>query len=345
MVGAVVVRDGEIVGKGWHRADGAAHAETGALAEAGDRARGATVYVNLEPCAHQGRTPACAEALVAAGIARVVACHRDPDPRTAGAGFALLAAAGIAVEVGELAAEAVALNLAFVASNVLGRPAVTLKWAMSLDGKIATAAGESQWISGPAGRRWGLLERESHDAILVGSGTVLADDPRLDRRLGRARRPIVRVVLDRRLRTPPGARLLTIAGPVLMYTAADAPGVARAALEQAGAEVVALSDPGPREVLDDLHRRGVRSVLIEGGARVAGAFVAAGLYDRVAVDCAPLLIGGQDAPGPLAAAGVATLASAPRLDRLRARRRGSDLILEGLRDGCLPDLLRSVGAS
>jgi len=355
MVGAVVVRDGAVVGEGYHRRFGGPHAEVVALERAGERARGATVYVTLEPCAHTGNTPPCADALIRAGVARVVACHGDPDPRTAGRGFARLAAAGIEVETGELAAEAAALNLHFLAPHAFGRPAVTLKWAMSLDGRTATATGESQWISSPAGRRWALLEREAHDAILVGSGTVLADDPRLDRRLdrrwGRASGPIVRVVLDRRLRLAPEARLFTVPGPVLVYTAPGAEPSRVRALERVGATVVGLSggsdgEPvGPMGVLADLLDRGVRSVLVEGGSGVAGAFLAAGTFDRVAVDCAPLLLGGDGAPGPLGGTGITRLNEAPRLERLRVQRRGTDLILTGLREGCSQDLLRSVDAS
>lgn len=349
MVGAVVVQDGEVVGEGWHRGFGEAHAEAVALEQAGERARGATLYVNLEPCAHHGNTPPCVEAVIGAGIARVVACHRDPDPRTGGAGFELLREAGVEVEVGALAAEAAELNLPFLVSNVLGRPAVTLKWAMSLDGRIATASGESQWISSPAGRRWALLQREEHDAVLVGSGTVLADDPRLDRRLGHAGRPNLRVVLDRRLRVPPEARLFRVpdqqGARVLVYTAEGVDGAAVRSLERAGATVVRLDRAGPDAALADLHRHGVRSVLVEGGGGITAAFVEAGAFDRVAVDCAPVVIGGEAAPGPVAGTGAATLEGAPRLDRLRSRRRGPDVVLTGLRQGCLPDLLRSVGAS
>lgn len=348
MVGAVVVQGGEVVGEGWHRAYGEVHAETVALDQAGERARGATLFVNLEPCAHHGHTPPCCDAVVRSGVARVVACHGDPDPRTAGAGFARLRSAGVEVEVGTLAEEAVKLNLHFLVPIVLGRPSVTLKWAMSLDGKIATAGGESQWISSPAGRRWALGQRECHEAILVGSSTVLADDPRLDRRLGKAPGPILRVVLDRRLRVPPDARLLGVPGPVLVYTAAAADGglpTSRKGLEAAGAEVVTLDPVAPGTVLADLHRRGVRSVLVEGGGEVAAAFVEAGLFDRVSVDCAPVLVGGETAPGPVRGHGAPSLAAAPRLERLRSRRRGLDLILTGYRQGCLPDLLRSVGGS
>jgi len=358
MVGAVVVAAGaagEVVGSGWHRQVGGPHAEVEALAAAGERARGATLYVTLEPCAHHGRTPPCADAVVAAGIARVVACHGDPDPRVAGRGFARLREAGIEVEVGPLAAAAARLNLRFLVAATERRPQVTLKWAMSLDGRIATATRESQWISSPRARRWALALREEHDATLVGSGTVLADDPRLDRRLGLAGKPGLRVVLDRRLRlaawaasAPAGAprRLFTVADPLLVYTAA---GAGAAMIPDAGktpqspipepGEVVALPTVEPAAVLADLYQRGVRSVLVEGGAEVLASFAASGLYDRVAVVCAPLLIGGRQAPGPLAGPGAPTLTDAHRLDHLQVQHRGGDLIVEALRQGTLEQLL------
>jgi diaminohydroxyphosphoribosylaminopyrimidine deaminase/5-amino-6-(5-phosphoribosylamino)uracil reductase len=332
-----------MVGSGWHRQVGGPHAEAEALAEAGERARGATLYVTLEPCAHHGRTPPCADAIVAAGVARVVACHGDPDPRVGGRGFARLREAGIEVEVGILAEEAVRLNLQFLVAATLRRPAVTLKWAMSLDGKIATVTGDSQWISSPQARRWALALREEHDALLVGSGTVLADDPRLDRRLGLATGPNLRIILDRRLRTPPEAALFTVPGPVLIYTQSTDRGSSEA-LESRGAEVVQLAAVEPAAVLADLYNRGVRSVLVEGGGEVHASFVAAGLYDQVRVDCAPLLIGGKEAPAPLGGAGVDTLDAAPRLDELEVRKQGDDLILTGYRKGCLPALLSSVAA-
>jgi diaminohydroxyphosphoribosylaminopyrimidine deaminase/5-amino-6-(5-phosphoribosylamino)uracil reductase len=312
-----------------------------ALAQAGERARGATLYVTLEPCAHHGRTPPCADAVVAAGVARVVACHGDPDPRVGGKGFAKLREAGIEVEVGILAEEAVRLNLQFLVAATLGRPAVTLKWAMSLDGKIATVTGASHWISSLEAQRWSLALREEHDAILVGSGTVLADDPRLDRRLNLAVGPNLRIVLDRRLRTPPEATLFTVPGSVLIYTQSTDRG-RREALEARGAEVAPLAAVEPAAVLADLYQRGVRSVLVEGGGEIHASFVAAGLYDQVRIDCAPLLIGGKGAPAPLGGVGVHTLDAAPRLDKLEAHKRGSDLILTGYRQGCLPALLSSV---
>ena len=329
------------MGSGWHRQVGGPHAEVEALAEAGERARGATLYVTLEPCAHHGRTPPCADAVVAAGVARVVACHGDPDPRVGGRGFARLREAGIEVEVGILAEEAVRLNLQFLVAATLKRPAVTLKWAMSLDGKIATVTGSSHWISSPQARRWSLALREEHDAILVGSGTVLADDPRLDRRLKLAVGPNLRVILDRRLRTPPEATLFTVPGPVLIYTQSADRGRCEALVAK-GTEVAQLAAVEPEAVLADLYNRGVRSVLVEGGGEVHASFVAAGLYDQVKVDCAPLLIGGKGAPAPLGGLGVANLDKAPRLDELKTRRQGSDLILTGYRKGCLPALLSSV---
>jgi diaminohydroxyphosphoribosylaminopyrimidine deaminase / 5-amino-6-(5-phosphoribosylamino)uracil reductase len=341
MVGTVVVRDGQIVGSGWHRCVGGPHAEAEALQEAGERARGATAYVTLEPCCHFGRTPPCVDALLAAGVSRVVACHGDPDPRVSGRGFTRLREAGVEVEVGVLAAEAVRLNWRFLTAAILRRPAVTLKWAMSLDGKIATATGQSHWISSPEGRRWSLALREEHDAILVGSGTVIADDPRLDRRLGLAAGPNLRVVMDRRLRTPPAAQIFTVDGPVLLYTEVTDSGP-QDALRTQGAEVVVLPSVAPQAVLADLFSRGIQSVLVEGGGEVHASFVAAGCYDRVMVDCAPLLIGGKSAPGPLGGEGFPKLDSAARLEDLAARSRGGDLILSGFRQGCLNALLAAV---
>lgn len=341
MVGCVVVRDGEIVGQGYHRRLGGPHAEIEALRQAGERARGGDLYVTLEPCSHHGRTPPCTDAILAAGLRRVVACHRDPDPRVSGGGFALLQRAGIEVESRCLVERAVKLNWRFLVAAVHGRPAVTVKWAMSLDGKIATRTGHSQWISSPGGRRWGLAQREEHDAILVGSGTALADDPRLDRRLNRAGRPNVRVVLDRRLRMPPEAKLFDLPGEVVIYTEADSSGP-RQALEERGAVVRRLLAVEPRSVLDDLYQRGVRSVLVEGGSHIAGAFVADRLFDRIAVDCAPKLIAGDRAPGPLAGHGFATLDQAPSLEDLTVERRDGDVILSGFRSGCLRDLYNSV---
>jgi diaminohydroxyphosphoribosylaminopyrimidine deaminase/5-amino-6-(5-phosphoribosylamino)uracil reductase len=336
-----VVDGGQVVGRGFHAEVGGPHAEVVALGEAGGRARGGALFVTLEPCVHQGRTPPCVEAVLEAGIARVVVCHRDPNPEVAGRGLAHLAAAGIVVESGYLLEEAVALNLPFLTFHVRGRPAVTVKWAMTLDGRIATAAGESRWISSPAGRRWGLALREEHDAILVGSGTVLHDDPRLDRRLGRARGPILRVVVDRRLRLERDRRLFAIKGPVLVYTESPE-GARRASLEAAGAEVVRLPTVTPTTIVADLGARGIQSVLVEGGAGVLGAFVAAGLFDRVAVDVAPKLVGGATAPGPVGGEGVRVLADALDLGSVKVGRRGGDIVVDGVRQACLRELSASL---
>ncbi|HEX4955951.1 MAG TPA: bifunctional diaminohydroxyphosphoribosylaminopyrimidine deaminase/5-amino-6-(5-phosphoribosylamino)uracil reductase RibD [Thermoanaerobaculia bacterium] len=341
MVGAVVVQAGEVVGEGWHVRPGEPHAETIALAAAGEAARGATLFVNLEPCAHHGRTPPCTDAVIAAGVARVVACHVDPDPRVRGQGFARLAAAGIEVEVGRQLETAVKLNWQYLVRQVLGRPAVTVKWAMSLDGRIALATGESQWLTAAPARRHALMLREEHDAILVGSGTVLADDPRLTRRLGLVSRSHHRVVLDRRLRLPATARLFTETGPVLVYTETDER-ERRAAIEAAGGEVVCLPEVTPAAVLADLAARGVASVLVEGGSEVAAAFVAAGCYDRVEALIAPLLLGGREAPGPLGGSGSGSLAGAPRLEATSILKLGPDLLFRGFRPGCLPDLSASL---
>lgn len=341
-VGAVITRDGRVVGEGFHRRAGEAHAEVLALRAAGAAARGATLWVTLEPCASHGRTPPCVDAVLAAGIARVVACHRDPDPRTAGRGFAALAAAGIEVEVGRHAHEAIDLNLPFLVHTVLGRPSVTLKWAASLDGRVATAGGESQWITGERARRSALVLREEHDALLVGIGTVLADDPRLTRRVGSAGGPNTRVVLDRRARLPESARLLAEPGPVVVYTEIEDP-TRLGRLVGRGVEVQRLDSVTPAAVLADLGRRGCTSVLVEGGPTVAGAFFDAGLWDRAEVFLAPMLLGGEKAPPALAGEGARTLAEGARLDRFELRRRGGDLWIRGTNRACSQVLSSNVG--
>jgi diaminohydroxyphosphoribosylaminopyrimidine deaminase/5-amino-6-(5-phosphoribosylamino)uracil reductase len=342
-VGAVLVdAAGAIVGEGWHRRAGEPHAEIHALAAAGERARGATLFVTLEPCAHVGRTPPCADAVIAAGVARVVASHRDADPRTAGAGFERLRAAGIEVEAGVGAEEALELNQPFLTRMLRGRPAVTLKWAASLDGKIATAAGESRWITGATSRRRALELREEHDAILIGSGTALADDPLLTRRLGLAGRPNLRVVLDRRLRLPAGARMFDEPGEVVVYTELRE-AARREGLERRGARVVVLERVEPATVLADLAGRGIASVLVEGGGEVAAAFAESGLWERVVAFVAPRLVGGSAAPTALGGLGVGVLDRAAGLERVTVRRRGVDLEIAGVRAGCLRDLSSSVG--
>lgn len=302
-VGCVIVRDGIIVGRGWTQKGGRPHAETVALAGAGDAARGATAYVTLEPCSHHGRTPPCAGALIAAGIARVVAAVEDPDPRVSGRGIAMLRDASVTVDVGLLAAEAAALNAGFFLRVMEKRPLVTLKLAISADGMIARAPGGEQWLTGEEARRFGHFLRATHDAILVGSGTVLADDPDLTCRIaGLEDRSPLRVVLDGRLRMPPGAKLVRTASavPVIVYTAAEG----GEGLRAAGVEVVRLAagaDGGVdlRAVLGDLADRGITRLLVEGGAAVAQGFLDRGLADRLEIFRSPVVAGAGGRPAPV----------------------------------------------
>jgi diaminohydroxyphosphoribosylaminopyrimidine deaminase/5-amino-6-(5-phosphoribosylamino)uracil reductase len=330
-VGAVVVAGGEVVGRGWHRRAGTAHAEVLALDEAGAAARGATLYVTLEPCSHHGRTPPCVEAVLASGVARVVAAMPDPDPRVGGRGIAALAAAGVAVEVGPGGAEAAAMNEAYLLHRRLGRPFVTYKAAISADGGTAAADRTSQWITGPPARRDAHRLRAASDAICVGIGTVLADNPSLAPRGVPVRRPPLRVVVDSRGRTPPEARVLDGQAPTLIVVTEAAPPTATAELEAAGAEVLCLGSERGRipvpALLRALGARDVTSLLLEGGARLAGSFVAAHAVDRFRFYLAPTLLG-EDGIGVLAGWHVATIADAPRLTLESVRRIGEDLRIE-----------------
>jgi len=314
MVGAVLVAAGRVVGEGYHHAAGQPHAEVLALRRAGERARGATLHVTLEPCSHHGRTPPCADALIAAGVARVVVAMADPDPRVAGRGLARLRAAGLAVEVGEGEAEARALNRWYVTSRTLGRPRVLYKWAAGLDGAVAGPG--PVWLSSEASRREVHRLRDRLDAVLVGAGTVLADDPRLTVRALRGRDPL-RVVADRRAATPPAARVL----PALICVGAEAPPERVRALARAGAEVVEAATPAA--ILAALHARGCLGVLLEGGPTLAAAFLTAGLIDEVAAIVTPRLLGGGRPA--FAAEGGAPLP----LHGVRSRRVGDDLWITG----------------
>ena len=297
-VGCVIARAGRVVGEGFHARAGSAHAEALALQRAGARARGATLYVTLEPCAHHGRTPPCAPLVRESGVARVVAALRDPNPLVAGQGLALLRRAGIAVDTGLLGPEAARLNERFLAWAARGRPFVLLKAALTLDGRIATASGHSKWITSPAQRREARWLRRLHDAVLVGSGTALADDPLL-LPAPRTRRPVLRVVLDSRLRLPPRGRLVATAGPRTPVLALSCAGDAarRRALEEAGVEVAEVAGEGGRvslpAALEALRARGVTSLMVEGGGEVLGSFLAARVVDQVALFRAPLLLGGR----------------------------------------------------
>lgn len=338
MVGAVLVApDGSVVGEGSHGRAGGPHAEAEALVAAGERARGSTLYVNLEPCAHHGRTPPCADALVAAGVARVVASLRDPDPRTSGRGFARLREAGVEVVEGPSRERAEELNEVFLLSVRQRRPFVHLKWAMTADGKTASATGASRWITGPEAREAALALREETDAILVGAGTVLADDPRLTRRLGRngSILPHRRVVLDGRLRCAPSARVFdpALPGEAWVVTAREEGDPALAPFRERGVRVVAL--PGERGLVDVGALLGflagleVRSVLVEGGGETAWGFLASGLADRVTVFLAPSVLGGQRAATPVGGEGIARPDAALRLEAVTVDRVGADVRLSG----------------
>jgi len=292
-VGCVLVKDEDVVGSGWHERAGEPHAEVHALREAGEAAHGATAYVTLEPCSHHGRTPPCAEALIEAGVARVVVAVQDPNPSVAGEGIAKLHTAGIEVDCGLMEAEARELNVGFFARITRGTPWVRSKIAMSLDGRTALNNGKSQWITGEAARRDVQHWRARSCAVLTGIGTVLADDARLDvRDIGSGRQPL-RAVLDSGLRMPPEARVLQ-GGGALIYTATN-DAEKRAVLEGTGATVVALPDGNGRvdltAVLRDLAERGCNEVLVEAGSALNGALLRAGLVDELLLYVAPQLLG------------------------------------------------------
>lgn len=334
LVGAVIVRDGRIIAEGWHRKAGTPHAEIHALRMAGDLARGATLYVTLEPCSHYGRTGPCAKAVAEAGIARVVVAMQDPNPKVAGRGMEMLRAAGVEVCCGVLAAEAVCLNEVFLHWITTGLPFVALKTAMTLDGKIATHTGDSQWITGEASRLRVHELRDRYDAILVGIGTVLHDDPSLTTRLpDRQGKHPLRIVLDSMARTPRTAKLLTDgAALTLIAVTARAPQERVAALRQAGAEVLVCGE-GPRvdarALLKALGEREMSSVFVEGGGRVNASLLAAGFVDKVYAFVAPKLVGGRDALTPVEGTGAERLSDAVTLTGLVAETVGEDVLLTG----------------
>ena len=328
-VGCVIVSpSGHIVGRGWTQPGGRPHAETVALAQAGDAARGATAYVSLEPCAHHGVTPPCADALIAAPVARVVGAVVDPDPRVSGQGFARLEAAGIAVTRGVLEKEAAALNAGFFRRISANRPLVALKIAQSADGFVADANGDSKWITSEQARRHGHLLRARYDAILVGIGTALADDPALTCRLpGLEKRSPLRVVLDSHLRLPPTSQLARTAAahPTLVFTAANEGG---AELAAQGVEILRLPDPARpalHDVLAVLAQRGITRLLIEGGPTVHGAFLQNRLVDLVHIYRAPLVLGAGGRPAVRMPQSL-PLSAAPRLHLIERQTLGPDVL-------------------
>jgi diaminohydroxyphosphoribosylaminopyrimidine deaminase/5-amino-6-(5-phosphoribosylamino)uracil reductase len=334
LVGAVVVHGDRVVGEGWHRRHGEAHAEVNALAAAGDAARCGTLYVTLEPCCHHGKTPPCTDAILRAGITRVVAALSDPFPQVAGRGVALLRAAGVAVELGVGEAEARRQNAPYLKLLATGQPYVHAKWAMTLDGKSATRTGDSKWISNEASRRRVHGLRGRMDAIVAGIGTVRADDPLLTARPPGPRTP-VRVILDSRGSLPAACRLVRTAAeaPVLVVTAGPLPPEREAELRAAGCDVLAVPAEGGRPalgpLLDEFGRRRFTNVLVEGGSEVHGSFLDAGAVDEVHVFIAPRLAGGAAARTPLAGCGADRIADALALDRWETELIDGDLSVHG----------------
>ena len=329
-VGCVIVRAGRIVGRGWTQAGGRPHAETIALAQAGPLAFGATAYVTLEPCCHHGQTPPCTDALIAAGVARVATALTDPDPRVAGRGHAALRAAGIDVSEHILAAPARALNAGFLKRVTQGLPYVTLKLATSLDGRIATATGRSRWITGEAARRAVHAQRSAHDAVMVGIGTVLADDPSLTvRDLGLTHQPL-RIVIDSHLRLPPHSRLAQTAreNPVWLCHAADTDVAQTHPLNASGLRLIACARDHDGKVdltdaLKKLARQGLTRIYCEGGGTLAASLIRENLVDTLTHFTAGTLIGG-DGHAALAALGITDLQDAPRLTLTSLRQIGPD---------------------
>ncbi|MCE0506853.1 bifunctional diaminohydroxyphosphoribosylaminopyrimidine deaminase/5-amino-6-(5-phosphoribosylamino)uracil reductase RibD [Roseivivax sp. GX 12232] len=330
-VGCVIVQGARVVGRGWTQPGGRPHAETEALAQAGEAARGATAYVTLEPCAHHGATPPCAEALIEAGVARVVAPFSDSDPRVSGRGFEMLRAAGIAVTTGVGAELAERDHAGFLHRLQTGRPQVTLKLATSFDGRIATATGESQWITGPAARAWVHAARGRSDAVMVGAGTARADDPALTVRGLGARRQPVRVVISRLLDLPLMGQLARTARevPVWVCHGPDAPAETRAAWEGLGAKLLPCRLAGrqldPVSVIEALGAEGLTRVFCEGGGALAATLLGAGLVDELVGFTAGLTLGAEGRPG-LGALGVDALSEAPRFELVETRPVGPDVL-------------------
>ncbi len=334
MVGAVVVKEGQILSQGWHRRVGGLHAEVDALLPLGGRAAGATMYVTLEPCCHHGRTPPCTDALLRSGIGRVVVATLDPNPLVNGRGMDILEGAGLAVALGVLGDEARDLNRIHETWVTKRRPHITLKMAATLDGRTATRTGMSQWITGELARAHAHRRRAQAQALLVGVGTILADDPRLTARSGgrRGQQP-ARIVLDSRLRTPPDARIFDPRGGPVWIITTEAGASSPAAPSLRSQARVVPAGAGERvdlhEALRILHQADIADVVVEGGAEVAGGFLDAGLVDHVQAYLAPRLVGGRDAQGMIGGEGVASLEGALSLEGVRHLRLGRDWLIEG----------------
>ena len=326
-VGAVIVQDGSIVAEGAHHGAGTPHAE--AIALDGIDATGATVYVNLEPCNHHGRMPPCAPALIDAGVGQVVVAIEDPDPRVAGSGLALLRDAGIDVQVGTLAEKARALNAPYLHHRRTGRPFVTVKLGLSIDGRLGAPDGSARWITGPEARRRVHARRLEVDAVLVGAGTVLADDPRLDARDVDADRQPTRIVLDTAGRISPSSRLFSVEGSVIVATTHRAPHEMQTSWKEGGAEVLLLPERAGQvdvgALLEELGRRGFIEIYCEGGAELATTLLRDDLVDRVEANYGPVVLG--DGGPDLGSLGVTSMADAPRWKTVEVARLGDDVLV------------------
>jgi diaminohydroxyphosphoribosylaminopyrimidine deaminase/5-amino-6-(5-phosphoribosylamino)uracil reductase len=341
-VGAVLVKDGRVVGEGFTQPPGGPHAEVVAIRQAGEAARGAVLYVTLEPCCHHGRTPPCTQAVLAAGVREVHLSHLDPDPHVSGRGKAELESAGVTVFVGEGEEEARRINEAYIKHRTTGLPFVIAKFAASLDGKIAATSGDSRWVSGPESRRWAHRQRTMVDAIMVGVRTVLVDDPQLTARPepgegarladGQPSQPL-RIVADSRGRTPASARVLQGPARTLVAITDASSEVWQRQMRETGAEVLVLPATGGRVELGELLRalgsRDILSLLVEGGGELLGSFFDLGLVDKVQAIVAPIIIGGQEAPAAVAGRGARRMADALRLRDLTVERLGEDVLVTG----------------
>jgi len=333
LVGCVIVdRSGTVVGEGFYVFEDVNHAETIALRQAGDKARGGTAYVSLEPHAHHGRTPPCTDALIEAGIQRVVAPIEDLNPKVSGKGFAHLRNAGVDVHTGLLAEEASKVNEAYLHFMRTGRPFVHLKLAVSLDGKIATRTGDSRWVAGPESRARAHELRHEYDAILVGVGTALIDDPQLTDRSGmKRRRPLVRVVLDDRAQLRETSQLVASAKewPVLLFVGPEADDSRLKEMEDQGVEIAKTSDRDLLPLLDELGKRGLQSLLVEGGAGIAGEFIDAGLVNKATFFIAPKIVGSVEALSAVKGIGVELMRDAHTLKDVMISQRGDDIEVTG----------------
>lgn len=339
LVGAVIVKNGRIIGEGWHERAGEPHAEINAIKNSTEPVEGATIYVNLEPCSHYGRTPPCAEELVKRKFKRVVAAMEDPNPKVAGRGIRLLRENGIQADVGVCRTEALMLNDIFIKYITKKAPFVLLKAAMTLDGKTATSTGDSKWISGELSREYVHTLRNRYSSILVGVDTVIKDNPELTARLqGIKTRNPVRIIVDSTGRVPPDAKVLDINADkrTIIATTGDIKPEKRRYLENMGAEIIITEKKDGkvniRQLMDELYRKGIDSVLVEGGGTVAASFMQEGLADKVAFFIAPVIIGGKFAPTPVMGEGVSHIRDGYKLKYPKVSSFGQDVLIEGYID-------------